>query len=115
MYTRTRLAADQIEGARTMTPRTRRVVYIIVGAVLAVGVGIALWSGLSGDPAETSANGCVSVNVASTTGGGILHYCGKQAESFCRSAFAHADVVSIEARPQCDLAGLTKAKLTVAG
>jgi len=114
MYSKTRLAADQAEGARALTPRGKRIVCAIAAAVLAAGAAIAVWSAVSSDPAETSANGCVSVNVASTTGGGILHYCGKQAESFCRTAFTASDAVALAARPQCDLAGLTKAKVTSA-
>jgi hypothetical protein len=115
MYSKTRLAADQIEGARTLTPRGKRIVYSIVGLVLAAGLAVGIWSALSSDPAETSANGCVSVTVSSATGGGILHYCGKQAESVCRGAFSRTDTVSMLTRTQCDLAGLTKAKLTTAG
>jgi hypothetical protein len=114
MYSKTRLAADQIEGQRALTPRGRRIVYAVVAAVLAIGLGIGIWSAVAGDPAETSANGCVSVNVASTTGGGLLHYCGPQAVSFCRTAFTTSDAVALAARPQCNLAGLTKAKVTAA-
>ena len=115
MYSKTRLAADQIEGARSLTPRGKRIVYLVVAAVLAVGLAIGIWSAVSSDPAETSANGCVSVNVASTTGGGLLHYCGQQAVTFCRTAFTTTDAVALAARPQCNLAGLTKAKVTTAG
>jgi hypothetical protein len=57
----------------------------------------------------------VSVTVPSTTGGGTIHYCGAQAVTFCRGAFANSDTVSLAARPQCDLAGLTKAKVAAAG
>jgi hypothetical protein len=114
MYSKTRLAADQIEGARRLTPRGRRIVYLVVAAVVAAGVAIGVWSAVSSDPAETSANGCVSVTVSSTTGGGRLHYCGAQAVTFCRGAFVSADVVSLAARPQCDAAGLTKAKVAAA-
>ena len=32
MYSKTRLAADQIEGQRSLTPRGRRIVYAIVAA-----------------------------------------------------------------------------------
>jgi hypothetical protein len=114
MYSKTRLAADQIEGARSLTPRGKRVVYLVVAAVIAVGVAIGVWSAVSSDSYSTSANGCVSVIVPSTTGGGRLHYCGTQAKAFCRNAFAASDAVSLAARPQCDLAGLTKAKVAAA-
>jgi hypothetical protein len=115
MYSKTRLAADQIEGQRSLTPRRRRIVYSVVAAVLAIGLAVGIWSAVAADPATTSANGCVSVNVSSTTGGGLLHYCGQQAVTFCRQAFTTSNAVSLAARPQCDQAGLTKAKVTTAG
>ena len=41
----------------------------------------------------------------------MLHYCGEQAKSFCRTAFANSDQVALAGRPQCVVAGLTKAKV----
>jgi hypothetical protein len=113
MYSKTRLGTDQMEGATSLTPRGKRIVYLVVAIVVAAGVAIGVWSGVSHDPYATSANGCVSVTVPSSTGGGRIHYCGAQAKTFCRGAFANSDSVSLAARPQCDLAGLTKAKVSV--
>ena len=48
----------------------------------------------------------------SSTGGGLIHYCGAQAKTFCRYSFANFDSISLAARTQCDLAGLTEAKLS---
>lgn len=115
MYSKTRLGSDQIDGSRSLTPRGRRIVYLIVAVVVAAGAAIGVWSAVSHDSYATSANGCVSVTVPSSTGGNTLHYCGAQAVSFCRGAFAGADTVSLAARPQCDLAGLTKAKVGAGG
>jgi hypothetical protein len=115
MYSKTRLGSDQIEGSLSLTPRGKRIAYLIVALVVAAGVAIGVWSAVSSDPLTTSANGCVSVTVPSTTGGGILHYCGTQAKTFCRNSFAHSDTVSLAARPQCDKAGLTAAKVASAG
>lgn len=115
MYSKTRLGSDQIEGALSLTPRGKRIVFLIVAVMVAAGVAIGVWSAVSHDAYATSANGCVSVTVPSTTGGGTIHYCGTQAVTFCRAAFAGSDTVSLAARPQCDLAGLTKAKVTTAG
>ncbi|HEX3516627.1 MAG TPA: hypothetical protein VHT26_21760 [Trebonia sp.] len=55
------------------------------------------------------------MTLPSSTGGNTIHYCGAQAVTFCREAFADSDAVSLAARPQCDLAGLTKAKVAAAG
>jgi hypothetical protein len=114
MYSKTRLGQDQIEAGLSLTPRTRRIAWIVVAAVVAVAAGFGIWSAVASDSYTTSANGCVSVTVSSTTGGGRLHYCGTQAVNFCRGAFASSDVVSLAARPQCDAAGLTKAKVAAA-
>jgi hypothetical protein len=111
MYSKTRLGSDQLEGSLSLTPRGKRIVYLTVALVVAAGVAIGLWSALSSDPYGTSANGCVSLTVASSTGAGELHYCGAQAKAFCRSSFAKSDSVSLAAQKQCDLAGLTKAKV----
>ena len=111
MYSKTRLGSDQIEGSQSLTPRGKRIVYLIVAVVVAAGVAIGVWSSVSHDPYATSANGCVSVTVPSSTGGGLIHYCGTRAVTFCRGAFAGSDPVSLAARPQCDLAGLTEAKV----
>ena len=110
-YSKTSLGGDQINGSLSLSPRGKRIGYLVVGLVVALGVGLAVWSGLSHDKYATSANGCVAVTIASTTGGGTLSYCGARAKAFCRSSFANTDRVSLAARPQCDLAGLTRAKV----
>ena len=115
MYSKTRLGSDQLEGALSLTPRGKRVVYLIVAGVVAAGTAIGGWSAVSHDDYATSANGCVSLTLPSTTGAGSLHYCGARAQAFCRGAFANSDPVSLAARPQCDLAGLTKARVAAAG
>jgi hypothetical protein len=112
MYSKTRLGTEQIEGALSLTPRAKRVAYLIAALVVAAGAAIGVCSAVSHDDYATSANGCVSLTVASSTGAGSLHYCGAQAKAFCRTSFAKSDPVSLAARPQCDLAGLTKAKVT---
>lgn len=115
MYSKTRLGCAQIEGALSLSARGKRIVYLIVGVVLAAGLAIGIWSTVSSDSYGTSANGCVSLTLPSTTGAGTLHYCGAQARAFCRNSFARPDPVSLAARPQCDHAGLTKAKVAAAG
>lgn len=112
MYSKTRLGSDQIDGALSLSPRGKRVVYLLVLVVVAAGAAAGVWSGVSRDKWATSGNGCVSVTVPSSTGGGVLHYCGEQARSFCRTSFAHADQVALAARPQCVIAGLTAARVS---
>jgi hypothetical protein len=115
MYSKTRLGSDQADGERKLTPRAKRIVYLVVAAVVAACAAVGIWSAVSSDPLATSANGCVSVTIASATGGEIAHYCGAQAKTLCRLAFAGTDPTALAEQRQCDLAGLTKAKLAVAG
>lgn len=112
MYSKTRLGSDQIDGALSLSPRGKRVGYLIAAVVVAAGVAAGVWSGVSNDKWAMSGNGCVSVTVPSSTGGGVLHYCGEQARSFCRTSFAHADQVALAARPQCVIAGLSQARVS---
>ena len=106
MYSKTRLGSDQIEGALSLSPRGKRIVYLIVAVLAAAGVAIGVWSAVSHDTYATSANGCVSVTVPNSTGGAVLHHCGSQAQAFCQASFRQTDHISMLARPQCKLAGL---------
>ncbi len=115
MYSKTRLGGDQAEGARKLTPRGKRIVYLVLGLVVAACAAVGIWSAVTSDPLATSANGCVSVTIPATTVGEIAHYCGTQAKTLCRGAFAKSDATSVAEQTQCDLAGLTKAKLAAAG
>jgi hypothetical protein len=110
-YGKTRLGADQASGLIALSPRGKRIVYLIVAVVVAAGIGIGVWSGVSSDRYAGSANGCVNVLIAGATGGATLHYCGGEAKAFCKSAFENSDHVSLLARPQCDDAGLTATKV----
>ena len=110
-YSKTRLGADQAAGAISLTPKRKRFVYGAAGLLVAAGVAVGVWSGVSHDQYGPSGNGCVTLTFASSTGGSTSHYCGAAAKSFCASAFAAADRISLLARPQCDLAGWTKSKV----
>jgi hypothetical protein len=115
MYSKTRLGSDQIEGSLSLTPRGKRIVYIVLAVIVAACVAVGIWSAVSSDPLSTSANGCVSVTIASSTGGAVSRYCGAPAKTFCHEAFQKSDSASLSAQKQCDLAGLTKAKVASAG
>ncbi|HEX4288019.1 MAG TPA: hypothetical protein VH021_03840 [Trebonia sp.] len=110
-YSKTRLASDQAAGAISLTPRRRRIVFLVVGLLVAAGVALGVWSAVSHDQYGPSGNGCVNLTIASSTGGQPIHDCGAAAKSFCKTAFANSDRISLLARPQCDLAGWTKAKV----
>jgi hypothetical protein len=110
-YSKTRLGTDQADGAISLTPKRKRLVYSVVAVLVAAGIGIGVWSGTSHDQYGPSGNGCVTVTFASSTGGSTIHDCGASAKAFCKAAFADSDRLSQLARPQCDLAGWTEAKV----
>jgi|GEM_PF-443502 len=112
MYSKTRLGADQLSGGPRLSRRGKMIVFSLVGLVLAAAISLGIWSAVGSDRYGASANGCVNLTIPSSTGGATLHYCGSQAVTFCRTAYASSDKISLLARPQCELAGLTKAKVT---
>lgn len=92
--------------ARPVSPRARRVL-LTAGLVLAVLVaGTIVWSAFDPGGSGTSKNGCISVTLASSTGGSTIHQCGAAAKATCRNAFTHGDRISLLTRPQCRLASL---------
>jgi hypothetical protein len=100
MYAKTRPTAG------SLTPRQKRIFAIIGVLLILVLGGLGVWGALAHDSYGASANGCVNVNLPSSTGGSTLHYCGSQARAFCVTAFASPGQISQRARPQCVLAGL---------
>jgi hypothetical protein len=111
MYSKTRLGADQLSGGPRLSRRGKVIVFSVLGVVLAAAIALGVWSAVASDQYGPSANGCVNVTIAGATGGATLHYCGAQAVTFCRSAYASSDKIALLARPQCQLAGLTRAKV----
>ena len=112
MYSKTNLGADQLSGGVKLSRRGKRILFTVIGVVVAALIGVGVWSAVGTDKYGPSANGCVNLTIANSTGGATLHYCGSEAKSFCRSAFASSDRLSLLARPQCVLAGLTEAKVS---
>ncbi len=112
MYSKTRLGADQLSGGPKLSRRAKWIVFTVCGVVLAAVVALGVFSVVGSDRYGPSANGCVNVTIAGATGGATLHYCGAEARSFCRTAFTSSDRISLLARPQCVLAGLTRAKVS---
>jgi hypothetical protein len=111
MYSKTSLGAAQLSGGPQLSRRGKRVLFLVLGLVVAAAVGFGVWSAVGSDSYGPSANGCVNVTIAGSTGGATLHYCGTNAKSFCRSAYARSDRISLLARPQCVLAGLGPGKV----
>jgi hypothetical protein len=74
----------------------------LVLAVIAVAVVIAT----NPDGYGVSRNGCVSVLLASSTGGQIVHECGAPARSWCRNESRQRGPIALKVEAQCRLAGI---------
>ena len=112
MYSKTSLGTDQLSNGPSLSPRGKRILFVVAGVVVAALVAVGVYIAVGSDQYGPSANGCVNVTIPSSTGGGTLHYCGAKAKSFCRTAYASDDRLSQLARPQCVLAGLTRDKVS---
>jgi len=111
VYSKTRLGADQLSGGPRLSRRGKLILFSLLGVVLAAAVSLGIWSAVGSDKYGSSANGCVNFTIPNTMGGALIHYCGSQAVSYCRTAYASSDKLSLLGRPQCELAGLTRAKV----
>ncbi len=90
-------------------PTTKRDRRRIIGAlvlVVAVLIGVAIWAAVRPGSYGASKDGCITVNLPSSTGGALIHECGADARAACARAFASNDRLSQLTRPQCRLAGL---------
>ena len=111
MYSKTRLGADQLSGGPRLSRRGKVIVFSLLGVVAAAAIALGIWSAVGSDQYGKSANGCVNFTIPNTMGGALIHYCGSQAAAYCRAAYASSDKLSLLGRPQCEQAGLTKAKV----
>jgi len=88
-----------------LTPGQRRGLLVAgVLAVLAL-LGVAVVAVVAPGAYGHSGAGCVTVDVASSTGGGVLHACGAQARTWCAGASAPGPM-DAAVRAQCARAGL---------
>jgi F0F1-type ATP synthase assembly protein I len=92
--------------AEEATPRDKRRILIAVAALVVVVAAVSIWAAVRPGAYGSSGNGCVTVNMASSTGGALIHDCGSAAKTLCRHAFTASDKISLLTRPQCRLAGL---------
>jgi hypothetical protein len=94
----------------SLKPGQKRVMGIIgVVLLLALG-GVGIWAATNSGSYGSSRNGCINVNVPSSTGGANMHECGAGARSLCAAAYAGHDELARLTRQQCRLAGITPAR-----
>jgi hypothetical protein len=92
--------------AEPVTSRDKRRIVAVMAAVLLVLAAVAVWAAVRPGSYGGSRNGCITVTVPSTTGGGLLHQCGQPAKATCQRAYTGTDKISALTRPQCRLAGI---------
>jgi hypothetical protein len=93
----------------SLNPREKRVVSIVGVVLLLIFGGVAAWSATDSGSYGRSRDGCVNVNMPSSTGGAIMHECGARARSLCATAYTGHDELARLTRPQCRLAGIEPA------
>lgn len=77
-----------------------------LAVVAVIAVGLAAWAIARSTSAPVSSNGCVSVLVPSSTGGGVLSHCGAAARSWCQTEFVSTGDLAKRVQAQCRLAGI---------
>lgn len=83
---------------------------MLAGVLLAAGAGIGGWELAAGKGAPAGQGQCVSVLVASSTGGGELRHCGQDAKQWCASEAKASGPLASQARTACRQAGFPRAQ-----
>ena len=74
-------------------------------AVLVVALAIvAVWAVVDPGRYSSSGDGCITLTIASSTGGVVIHACGDHARTLCRAAFTSEDRIALLTRTQCEIA-----------
>src|ERR1700722_12017651 len=85
---------SSIPAAQPVTHRDRRVMLLAGVVLLAIFAGVGIWAAVRPGEYGASRDGCITVNVPSSTGGGLLHGCGPKARAMCRTAYAGSDATA---------------------
>jgi hypothetical protein len=94
--------------AQRISQPLTRVQRWLVAAVLIIVAGGAVFAITQAASAPASRNGCVTLIVAGSMGGGVLSHCGAAARSWCASEYRQDDPLARLAATQCRLAGLPR-------
>jgi hypothetical protein len=77
---------------------------MVIGVVVAlIAAGAAIYALTSH---SSTGEGCVTVAIASSMGGGVEHACGKEARDWCRAASGRQGVHAEAVQAQCRVAGI---------
>jgi hypothetical protein len=95
-----------IPAAEEVTGRDKRRMLLVFALILAVFAAVGIWAAVRPGAYGASRDGCVTLNVPSSTGGALLHGCGSQAAAMCATAYAGGGPFPAQMRQQCRLAGI---------
>jgi hypothetical protein len=104
-----------IPQAEPATRRDRRGLIIVLALIVVVAAGVGIWAAVRPGAYGASRDGCVTVNIPSSTGGALVHGCGSQAKTMCASAYAGSGLAPALVRTQCRLAGISPSPAPSAG
>ena len=88
-----------------MARSERRAGWAVAVAVVVIGAGLGLWQVISGGGAAPKGP-CVSINIASSTGGAFVSHCGADARTWCAAEAKATGEVAGQARAACRRKGL---------
>ena len=87
--------------------RRGRLALLAAAAVLIIALAIVVvWAMVDPGRYSSSGDGCVTLTVANSTGGAVIHACGDHARTLCRAAFTSEDRLALLTRTQCEIVGL---------
>jgi hypothetical protein len=83
----------------------RRAGWVVASVMVLIGAGLGIWE-VAGSGGSASPKGCVSIVLASSTGGATLRRCGADARAWCAAEAKAAGAVAGQAQTACRRAGL---------
>ncbi len=83
----------------------RRAGWAVAGAVVVIGAGLGIWQ-VAGGGGAAPKGPCVTINIASSTGGAIVSHCGTAARTWCAAEAKVTGEVAGLARAACRKKGL---------
>lgn len=78
---------------------------VVAIVVLAAALAIGAWTATHTET-SVSRNGCITVVVAGSLGGQLVHACGANARGICAGERGHTDITALRILPACREAGI---------
>ncbi len=89
-----------------LAPSERRAGWAVAVAVVVIGAGLGVWQVAGGGGGTAPKGPCVSINIASSTGGAFVSHCGASARTWCAAEAKATGQLAGEAQSACRKNGL---------